>query len=106
MNQVIIKILHTAGLKLTLEERPDILRFLKVGMGQLIGQHIALSGIALRQTFTNGNLALTLNIAVRSVKVCKSRPHESVDHLTKLRVIHLAVHHRKAHTAKAKVFHI
>ena len=46
MHQVEIEIIHAAGFQLLLEEGTDVLVFLDVVAGQLVGQNVCFPGVA------------------------------------------------------------
>ena len=49
MHQVKIKIRHSAGGQLAFKERADILFLMEIVAGELVGQHIPVSGVAAGQ---------------------------------------------------------
>ena len=103
VHEVKVKILDAAGVQLALEERTDIRLGLEEIRRQLVRQDIAVTGIALRETFAQRKLALALQIAVRGVEVVEARAQEGVDHFRRLRDVDLFALHRQAHEAEAKL---
>ena len=103
VHQIEIEIIHTAGLKLTLEKRPDVLLLLKISGRQLIRQNITISGIAAGETLLQCQLALSLNISVGGVKIIESCLQKGIHHLLRLLQVHVLSHHRKTHASKPEV---
>ena len=89
VHQVEIEVLHAAGLQLALKEGADVCLGLEVAAGELIRQHIAVSGVAAGETVPQGRLALALQIAVGGVEVVKARLQKCVYHLTHLDLVYL-----------------
>ena len=89
VHQVEIEVLHAAGLQLALKEGADVCLGLEVAAGELIRQHIAVSGVAAGETVPQGRLALALQIAVGGVEVVKARLQKCVHHLTHLDLVYL-----------------
>ena len=104
MHQVIIKVFHAAGRQLAFKQGADIGLGLKEVAGQLVGQDIAIPGIAAGQAGLQRRFALALNIAVGGIKVVEARLQKSVHHTAGFGGIHRVAVHRQAHAANPKFF--
>ena len=74
--------------------------------GELVGEDVVLPGVAGGETFPECDLALSVQIAVGSIKIVEPVCQEGVHHLFGFFQVHFAVFHGKTHTAEAKIlFH-
>ena len=103
MHQVEVKILHTAGFQLLLEQGTDILVFLDEVAGEFIDQDVLVPGIAGGQAFFQRKFALAAQIAVGGIKIVEACRQEGIHHFVGFFNVHLAVYHRQTHTAEAEV---
>ena len=104
VHQVKIEIIYAAGFQLLLEEGTDVLVFLNVVAGQLVGQNVRLPGITGSQALFQRDLALAVKIAVGGVKIVEAVREKHVHHFGGFFKIHFLALHGKAHTAKTKIF--
>ena len=106
VHQVIIEIINAAGCQLCIEQRTHVLRIRNKVAGELIGQDVAFTGIAAGQAVAQGRFALAAEVAVRRVEIVEAVCKERVYHPAGQLLVHLAVLHGQAHTAKAKFLHL
>ena len=104
MDQIKIKIIHTTGFQLLLEQGTDIFLLLETRGRQLVGKNVTVPGITGSQTFLNGKLALADEITVRGIEIIETVFKKQVNQLNGLRNIHFLAIHRQAHEAKTEVF--
>ena len=104
MHQIKIEIIYAAGFQLLLEEGTDVLVFLNVVAGQLVGKDVCFPGIAGGQAFLQRDLALAVKIAVGGVKIVEAVREKHVHHFAGFFKIHFLALHGKAHTAETKIF--
>ena len=91
VHQVEVKILDAAGLELLLKQRADVRLGLEEVRRQLVGQDIAVAGIAAGEAGLQRGLALALQIAVGGIEVVEARVQKRVHHAACLREVDLAV---------------
>ena len=103
VEQVVVEILHAAGVQLGLQKGADVRLGLETAVGQLVGQRVGAAGMPLHQRGADGGLAFAVQIGVGGVKIGEAPFQKQVHHLAELGVVHFAVfQHGQAHTAKAQ----
>ena len=103
VHQVEVKILDAAGLEPLLKQWADVRLGLEEVRRQLVGQDIAVAGIAAGEAGLQRGLALALQIAVGGIEVVEARVQKRVHHAACLREVDLAVLHRQKHAAEDEV---
>ena len=104
VHQVEIKIVHTAGFQLALEKGTDVSLSFEESAGQLVGQDVAVAGVAAGQAGLQRRLAPALKVAVGRVEVVEALLQKIIDHPAGLSQIDLTILQGQAHTAKTEVF--
>ena len=104
VHQIEVKVFHTAGIQLLLEQRTDVLFLLEVVGRQLVGQNVPVPGITGRQTFFDGQFTFSVDVAVSGIKVIETVFQEHVHHPGGLRNIYFICDHGKAHITKTEIF--
>ena len=103
VHKIEVKIVDAAYFELLFKEGSYFLIRVEIVDRELIGEDIAISGIAGGEAFFKRDLTCSAEIAVRGVEIVKSVFNKRVYHTGKLGVIDLIAVHGKAHTAESKI---
>jgi hypothetical protein len=103
VHKIKIEILNAAYLELFLKKRDYLLLGIKEVGRELVGKDVSLAGIARGQAFSDRDLAFSVYVSVRGIKIVEARFNKGIDHLRRLLVVYVAVFHRKPHTTEAKI---
>ena len=103
VHQIKVKIADAAGLQLAFKEGADIRLTVEIAGGELVGQRIALPGVAAREAALERLLAVAVQIAVGGVKVVETGVQKGVDHRAEFRIGALGSVAGQAHAAETEM---
>ena len=103
VHEIEVEVLHAARFKLTLEEGADVLLFVEIVVGELIGENVFFAGIARGEAGFYRRLALPFDVSVRRVEIVEPCGKEGVHHLGEFFKVDFLPLHGKAHAAEAEI---